>query len=82
MEIDKEAEPTASEERKVKIVAQLGPEYTFVSDSQDTAPIKDSIAGAKDYDSFFVLAADGDYQEVWGMAGIVPLKSKLVLQLL
>lgn len=69
-------------ERKLKIVAQFGPEYEFVCDSQDTAPIKDSIAGAKDYDSFFVLAADGDYVEVWGMAGIVPLNSKLVSQLL
>jgi hypothetical protein len=65
-----------------KIVAQFGPEYAFVSDSQDTAPIKDSIPSAKDYDSFFVLTADGDFVEVWGMIGIVPYKSKLVSRLL
>jgi hypothetical protein len=75
-------EPAASEGRKVKIVAQFGPEYSYVSDSQDTAPIKDAIAGAKDYDAFFVLAVDGDYTEVWGMVGIVPFRSKLVSRLL
>lgn len=69
-------------ERKLKIVAQFGPEYAFVSDSQDTAPIKDFIPSAKDYDSFFVLTVDGDYVEVWGMVGIVPYKSKLVSRLL
>jgi hypothetical protein len=70
------------EERKVKIVAQFGPEYSYVSDSQDTAPIKADVAGAKDYDAFFVLAVDGDYTEVWGMVGIVPYHSKLVTRLL
>jgi len=84
VEIGKEAEPAASEERKVKIkiVAQFGPEYSFVSDSQDTAPIKADVAGAKDYDAFFVLAVDGEYTEVWGMVGIVPYRSKLVTRLL
>jgi hypothetical protein len=77
-ELGKECESA----RKTKIVAQFGPEYTFVSDSQDTAPIKADIAGAKDYDAFFVLLGDGEYTEVWGMAGIVPFRSKLVTRLL
>jgi len=55
----------------------------FVSDSQDVAAIKEYLQGFKamhellnisleDYDSFFVKIEDGDYTEIYGMAGIVP----------
>ena len=71
----------ANTKKAIRTVAQFGDEYNFVSDSQDTAPIKASVAGADAYDAFFVLVGDGDYTEVWGMAGIVPYKSKLASQL-
>jgi hypothetical protein len=32
-------------------------------------------------DSYFVAVKDGDYAEIWGMAGIVPYLSKLVTRL-
>ena len=55
----------------------------FISDSQDVAAVKEYLQGLKavhellnisldDYDSFFVKVEDGDYSEVYGMAGIVP----------
>lgn len=53
----------------------------FVSDSQDTAAIRYDFGPAWDgfdYDSYFVKAKDGEYKEVWGMAGIVPYLSKIV----
>lgn len=78
-----------------KTVADLGDEYSFYSDSQDTDSIKDfvkdfvakhSSAGDENpidldkYDSFFVKLNDAgdDYEEVWGMEGIVPNMDKAV----
>jgi hypothetical protein len=80
--LERKEQSANTEERKVKIVAQFGPEYSFVSDSQDTAPIKESVPDAKNYDAFFVLSGDGEYTAVWGMVGIVPYRSKLVTRLL
>lgn len=67
----------------VRAVVNIGPEFQFLSDSQDVAPVKEHVGeSASDYDSFFVRVADGDYAEVWGMCGIVPFTSKLVRRLL
>jgi len=69
---------------EVSIVAALGErdELTFVSDSQDAESVREHVgAPANGYDSFFVRVAGGDYSEVWGMAGIVPYRSKLVTRL-
>jgi hypothetical protein len=64
------------------IVAALPQHLMFVSNSQDVDAVKESIGpSAKDYDAFFVAVGDGDYDEVWGMCGIVPFKSKLVTRL-
>ena len=56
----------------------------FVSDSQDVDAVKDHIglADEYDYDSFFVVVANGDYTAVWGMVGIVPYLTKPVYRLL
>jgi len=62
----------------------------FLSDSQDVAPIKEHFGEkAEEFDSFFVLLefdangnATGDYKEVWGMHGIVPLLRKEVFKVL
>jgi hypothetical protein len=57
----------------------------FISDSQDTAAIRFDFGPAWlgfDYDSYFVRIEDGEYKEVWGMAGIVPYLSKIVTRVL
>ena len=60
-------------------VDELGKALQFISDSQDVEAIKGDFPGlADDYDSFFVLTGDGDYIEVWGMHGIVPVNSRMV----
>lgn len=74
------------EEYQVSSVAALDSrtDLQFVSDSQDTAAVRfdfgPSWNGFK-YDSYFVHIADGEYKEIWGMAGIVPFKSKIVTRL-
>jgi hypothetical protein len=66
--------------RQITIVNALSEDLQFISDSQDVSAVKEHIGGklVRDYDSFFVKVADGEYTEVWGMSGIVPLLSKLV----
>jgi hypothetical protein len=56
----------------------------FISDSQDTAEVRFDFGPSWDgfeYDSYFVRIDDGEYKEIWGMCGIVPLLSKLVTRL-
>lgn len=55
--------------------------YVFVSDSQDVASVRATVANTEGYDSFFVRTGDGEYLEVWGMCGIVPYNSKLISRL-
>lgn len=60
-------------------VHELADDLLFLSDSQDVETIKDHIGkDADEFDSFFVRVADGDYDAVYGMHGIVPLTSKPV----
>ena len=60
--------------------------FIFVSDSQDVAEIKKYLPTNKklldSYDSFFVRIEDGEYIEIWGVAGIVPYLDKLACRLL
>jgi hypothetical protein len=67
---------------EMRTVACLDGVYQFVSDSQDVESVKEHIGkAAADYDSFFVIIGDGDYEEVWGMCGTVPYTSKLISRL-
>jgi hypothetical protein len=71
-------------EAKLSVVANLPADLQFISDSQDTAAIRFDFGpdwNGFEYDSYFVRIADGEYQEIWGMCGIVPLNSKLVRRL-
>ncbi len=63
---------------KTTIVANIPHEFQFISDSQDTASIKEYLGEvAAAYDAFFVRVSDGDYDAVYGIVGIIPYKSKL-----
>ena len=53
---------------------------TLVTDSQDTKPIQERFN--TDLDGFFVAIENGDYIEVYGFYGIVPVLSKRVYTLL
>lgn len=61
-----------------------GPEYQFLTDSQEvTATLRD-IGEPDDgtYASLFVLASDGDYDEIWGCESNVPRYGAHVYRLL
>ena len=59
------------------------PNLALVTDSQDTQAIKRHIGEeAEDFGGFFVEVVDGDYRQVWGFEGTVPLKKKLVWRVL
>lgn len=60
-----------------KQIFQLDKNLQFVSDSQDVQSLKDSLGSiAQGFDAFFIEIKDGDYQEVWGIHGIVPFNQK------
>ena len=64
---------------KVRDLEQGEDVFTFVSDSQDVAEIRDELGFAsEEYDSFFVRSEDGEYIEVYGMRGTVPKLDKAV----
>ena len=47
--------------------------WQFVSDSQDVEAIKQDLGKrAHQFDSFFVVVGNGDYDAVYGMRGIIP----------
>ena len=57
--------------------------FTFVSDSQDVEAVREALgAVAEGYDSFFVKLGEGDYEEVYGMEGVVPKLCKNVDKIL
>ena len=63
-------------------VSELPAALQFVSDSQDTNAIKEHIGqAASEFDAFFVAVGDGDYAEVWGMRGSIPLNCKTVIRI-
>lgn len=63
-------------------ISQIPDDFILVTDSQDVAPINDYLLGMKDYtkddlyDSYFVKIGDGDYEEIYGFYGIVPVLNK------
>lgn len=68
---------------EVTAIRMLPRDLEFLSDSQDRETIRQALHGkGNDYDAFFVRVVDGEYQEVWGIAGIVPYLSKLTTRLL
>lgn len=57
--------------------------WTFVSDSQDVQAVKENVGEiATGFDSFFVKVGNGDYDEVWGIEGIVPYTYKNAYRIL
>jgi len=68
---------------QVKDLEQGTDVFTFVSDSQDVEAVRDALgAVAVGYDSFFVRLGEGDYEEVYGMEGVVPKLCKTVYKIL
>jgi len=64
-------------------VKDISEEAIFVSDSQDVQAIRESIGeDAYGFDSFFVIATNGDYEGVWGMCGIIPYLDNDAVQLI
>ena len=53
----------------------------FVNDSQDTDYIRDHIAGACNFDSFFVRVENGHYAEVYGMDSIIPYLDNEIIKI-
>jgi len=67
--------------RKTCLIADLSdPKYNLITDSQDVQRVLESIGKRrqlKHFDGLFVEVLDGDYGEVWGFSGIVPLLGKI-----
>lgn len=63
---------------KTKLVRDMGEEYQFLSDSQNVNHAKEyctvSEEELKEYDAVFVKidASGTEYDEIWGMSGIIP----------
>jgi len=60
------------------------PELMFLSDSQQVQAIKHHIGNpewASEYESFFVSAKDGDYDEIYGIEYTVPYSSRPVYRI-
>lgn len=67
---------------KIKWVRDvISDEFQFISDSQDVEVIQDFLNTHR-YDSFYVKTKDGEYEEIYGMYGIIPYKDKEVIKLL
>ena len=66
-----------------KVCALQDTKYNFVSDSQEVFDILKQLGvDVEEYDSCFVaITEDGEYEEVWGMDGIIPMNTKTVYQL-
>ena len=57
----------------------------FISDSQDVAALREFFPRSrkmKKCDSFFVAQEDGEYVEVWGIIGIIPVLDKIAYRIL
>ena len=68
---------------QVKDLEQGQDVFTFVSDSQDVAAVRDTLgAVAEGYDSFFGRLGEGDYEEVYGMEGVGPKLCKTIYKIL
>ena len=72
----------------VLCVNALQEDYAFISDSQEVKGILESEFGKKsgkrlqeDFSSLFVLINEGEYQEIRGMAGIIPYNYRLTYKL-
>lgn len=60
------------------------PEYLLITDSQDVKAVFDHIGDTnlyEEYQGLFVKLGDGEYLEIWGFSGQVPLLHKLIERL-
>ena len=53
-------------------------DFHLITDSQDTALIKQSVKGAACFDGFFVEVNDGDFTAIWAFEGIIPSLNKKI----
>lgn len=68
---------------EIKTIGELPRNLLLVTDSQESAAVKEYIGpDADDYDSFFVAMGEGEYTEVWGFDGIVPWNWKKTWRIL
>ena len=61
-----------------KVCALQDKKYKFISDSQAVYDILKMFGvDTEEFDSCFVwVNEDGEYEEVWGMPGIIPMNDK------
>lgn len=60
-------------------------DLVLVTNSQDTEEIRQSLAHLKNVlksDSFFAKIQDGDYVELYGFEGIIPLQYKTLIKII
>lgn len=63
-------------------IADLQDEKYALCNGDDADAVKAHLGNvAERYDSFFVYAKDGDYVEVWGFYGVMPLLHKKAYRL-
>lgn len=72
----KDALSYLAEAREFSVVKDIPKEYQFISNDTDVKEINKMYR--TDYDSFFVIVGEGDYDSVYGMEGIVPDLDKAV----
>lgn len=65
-------------------IADIDPALILVTDSQDVEAVREYLPCGKtdDHDSYFVRVGDGEYTEIWGFYGIVPILTKIAYRLL
>jgi hypothetical protein len=56
-------------------------EIQLITNSQDVKMIHDDYPEAREFDSFFVLIVDGDYDNIYGFEGSVPALNKYVTKI-
>lgn len=62
-------------QKEIVKVSEISDDFIFVSDSQDTEPIKEQFKEARYYGAFFIPKKDVEYGEitfVYGITGLVP----------
>lgn len=68
---------------KTCLVKNLPDDLQHYSNSQDVEAIKEYIGGRKikEFDSFLCRTDNGDYEELWGIYGIIPDDNKVAYRL-
>lgn len=68
----------------IATVAELPDYFAFVNDSDEVFHLSMSLGRAVEhrYGAFFVYAVNGEYVEVWGMFGVIPVLTRPVYRVL